>query len=118
MLSGEVKKPDGYCAACRKHFNTEGAFENHLKSKKHKESAAAFDKRKDKDLVKNNRMNRKPSESVEDNEDDDDGDMEVEEVDSDEWDEEGEGEPGMHGLIGFIRNELISGPTARSDVYS
>ena len=48
MLSGEVKKPDGYCAACRKHFNTEGAFENHLKSKKHRESAAAFDKRKDK----------------------------------------------------------------------
>ena len=48
MLSGEVNKPDGYCAACRKHFNTEGAFENHLKSKKHRESAAAFDKRKDK----------------------------------------------------------------------
>ena len=50
------------------------------------------------DLVKNNRINRKPSESVEENEDDD-GDMEVEEVDSDEWDEEGEGEPGMHRWI-------------------
>ena len=44
------------------------------------------------DLVKNNRMNRKPSESVEENEDDD-GDMEVEEVDSDEWDEEEEPVP-------------------------
>ena len=48
MLSGEIKTPDGYCAACRKHFNTEGAFENHLKSKKHREIAAAFDMRTDK----------------------------------------------------------------------
>ena len=52
MLSGEVKKPDGYCAACRKHFNTEKAFENHVKSKKHREIAAAFDKRRDKVLRK------------------------------------------------------------------
>ena len=95
MLSGEIKRPDGYCAACRKHFNTEGAFENHLKSKKHREIAAAFDKRTDKDVVENNRMNRKPSESIEDDDDDDNADMEVEEVDSDEWDEEeeGDGEP-------------------------
>jgi len=87
LLSGEVKKPDGYCAACRKHFNTEKAFENHVKSKKHREIAAAFDKRRDKDVVENNRVNRKPSESI-----GDDDDMEVEEVDSDEWDEEGEGD--------------------------
>lgn len=95
VLSGEIKTPDGYCAACRKHFNTEGAFENHLKSKKHREIAAAFDMRTDKDVVENNRMNRKTSESIEENDDvvdDDDKDMEVEEVDSDEWDEEGDGE--------------------------
>ena len=59
------------------------------------------------DLVKNNRMNRKPSESVEENEDDDDADMEVEEVDSDEWDEEGEGEPGMHDWIHQSNHENL-----------
>ena len=66
------------------------------------------------DLIKNNRMNRKPSESVEENEDDDDADMEVEEVDSDEWDEgDGEGEPGMHNWIHWS-NGVISGTVAQS----
>ncbi len=90
LLSGETKEPTGYCAACRKSFNTQKAYENHLASKKHKETAAKFDKKEDKDLIENNRLNRKPSESTADAEEMEE-DIEVEEVDSDEWDEFDEG---------------------------
>lgn len=89
VLSGEVKPPTGYCVSCRKSFNTEKAYENHLNSKKHKEIEVKFNKKKNKSVIANNRLNRKPS--VAEDDDDDQDDMEVEEVDSDEWDEEFEG---------------------------
>lgn len=90
-LSGEIKAPTGYCAPCRKNFSTEKAYENHLNSKKHREVATKFSQKKDAEVIANNRLNRKPSETMdEDAEESEDEDLEVEEVDSDEWEEEEE----------------------------
>jgi len=81
-----VKQPSGYCLYCRKSFNNQRAYANHVNSKKCKDQKAKFQKREDKMDVANNRLNRKPLDSEE--EEDDDDDLEVEEVDSDEWDED------------------------------
>ncbi len=89
-LSGEIAAPTGYCVCCRKSFNTEKAYDNHILSKKHKQTAAKFDEKKDKMEIQNNRLNRKPSESAEAMEEvaDEGDDGEVEEVDSDEWEDD------------------------------
>ncbi len=98
-LSGEVKEPTGYCVCCRKSFNNQRAYDNHLNSKKHKQIAAKFDKRDNKAEIANNRLNRKPSESSDVMEDADvEDDVEIEEVDSDEWDEEEEGTVGGEAI--------------------
>ena len=69
---------------CRKSFNTEKAYQNHIGSKKHREVAAKFELKKNADDIMENRLNRGPSESVEAEEemldDDDDEDLEMEEV--------------------------------------
>jgi hypothetical protein len=48
MMSGEIKEPTGYCAPCRKNFNTQSAYQNHLGSKKHRETAAQFEQKEGK----------------------------------------------------------------------
>lgn len=101
-----------YCLACSKSFSTEKAYVNHLKSRKHLEAQAAFDKRFDinPEELMNNRKNRRlereaeaeaaaeKQRQLEEEEDmmeaDDDDDEEIEEVDSDEWDEEDDDEEG------------------------
>jgi len=94
IASGEVKELANHCIACRKNFNTEKSYANHINSKKHKEMLLKVtpeqlenvkQKAKAKDVVV------KPVEAMEEEEDDED--MEVEEVDSDEWDEEEEPVP-------------------------
>jgi pre-60S factor REI1 len=86
-LSGEMDEPSGYCVCCRKSFNNQKAYDNHLNSKKHKQTASKFEAKDNKMEIANNRLNRKPSESTTDVvEEDSEG--EVEEVDSDEWDDE------------------------------
>ncbi len=118
VLSGEVKEPSGYCVCCRKNFNNRRAYENHLNSKKHKQTAAQFDAKTNKVTehlpiaffpefslasldfqveIANNRLNRKPSESdaaavPRDDHEDEEDEEEIEEVDSDEWDEFSGGE--------------------------
>lgn len=82
-----------YCKVCRKMFNTEKAFENHLKSKKHN---SLLNEQKldvsDEHLYKvevtshSEETSRKENESKDEAMTDDDSD--TEEVDSDEWDEE------------------------------
>ena len=37
-----------YCAACSRNFSTDKAFDNHMKSKKHIESARKFDMKENK----------------------------------------------------------------------
>lgn len=91
VLSGKVKAPTGYCVCCRKSFTTAKAYENHLNSKKHKDTEIQFEKRENRLEIQNNRLNRTPSETQNEDQDDvdDDEDFEdVEEVDSDEWEEE------------------------------
>lgn len=91
----EKKSTTIYCKVCRKTFNTEKAFENHLKSKKH--NASLNDQNldvSDEHLYKvevstlhreETSMKRTENEEVAT---DDDFDSEIVEVDSDEWDEE------------------------------
>ncbi len=105
VLSGEVKEPTGYCVCCRKSFNNQRAYDNHVNSKKHKQIAQKFEEKSNKvnklrsvyyvldtlcniDFsqmeIANNRLNRKPSESTSDVMEEDE---EIEELDSDEWEE-------------------------------
>ncbi|XP_044727648.1 zinc finger protein 622 [Chrysoperla carnea] len=79
-----------YCQACRKHFNTIAAYENHLNSKRHKDNTMIQDNMSDSvlsttsyDRVTFSKKMRRSSLSDEEN-------MEIEEVDSDEWDEDTE----------------------------
>lgn len=85
------------CKACRKTFNTEKAFENHLKSKKHNTSLNQQNLDiNDEHLYKVEVTTSQPQEKAiaeanskeEAMSDDDDDDSEIVEVDSDEWDEE------------------------------
>lgn len=92
----QVEKVDPalYCKACKKFFKTKNSHDNHLNSKKHKDSLKEFIE---------NHVNENDHETIEvcipaseaiknqtiEEEEDDDG-MDVESVDSDEWDENAE----------------------------
>lgn len=81
-----------YCSACRKQFISDKSYDNHLNSKKHKESAAKFEKEnegKDQDVAMKQVQTVEPKKPVVQAaviEDANDG--EVEEVDSDDWEED------------------------------
>ncbi|KAK7863935.1 hypothetical protein R5R35_012445 [Gryllus longicercus] len=79
-----------YCAICKKSFNTQNAYNNHLNSKKHKVEV-------EKSLHKPSHSPRadstKKSKSNVNEDMDVESDSEVEEVDSDEWEEENEDNP-------------------------
>jgi len=94
LLTGEVKEPTGYCPPCRKNFTTMKAYDNHVNSKKHKDTKAKFDLKTNKIEIENNRLNRKPTDDDDDTTLADDESV-VEEVDSDEWEEDNmiEGDP-------------------------
>lgn len=81
-----------YCAACSRNFSTDKAFDNHMKSKKHIESARKFDMKENKVDIVENRKNRKialEEEKIKQAEEEEDmEDEDIEEVDSDEWNEE------------------------------
>eukprot|EP00096_Caligus_rogercresseyi_P012549 TRINITY_DN5298_c0_g1_i1.p1 TRINITY_DN5298_c0_g1~~TRINITY_DN5298_c0_g1_i1.p1 ORF type:complete len:358 (+),score=94.54 TRINITY_DN5298_c0_g1_i1:40-1113(+) len=53
-LNGENKSESGYCHTCSKTFGNENAYDNHLKSKKHKEKASTEETRK---VALNNKKN-------------------------------------------------------------
>jgi len=84
IASGEVKESGNHCIACRKNFNTEKSYANHILSKKHKEMLLKVSP-KDLENVKQ-KVKAKEEETKEAEEDEEE--MEVEEVDSDEWDDE------------------------------
>ena len=68
LLNGEIKAPTGYCAACRKSFATEKAYENHLNSKKHLDAQKNFEAKENKHVIESNRRNRKLTEEMEEGE--------------------------------------------------
>lgn len=82
-----------FCKACQKFFKTKNAHDNHLASKKHKESLKVFLEynQNDEDNIEDIVVTEKASKVLEERqklkEQEDDG-MELEEVDSDEWEDE------------------------------
>ncbi|KAK9512505.1 hypothetical protein O3M35_000913 [Rhynocoris fuscipes] len=76
-----------FCKVCRKSFGSAPAFENHLNSKKHKDSFTLWtlDDKVNTDSISEPVMQSR-KEISENQEDSDDSD--IEEVDSDEWDED------------------------------
>uniref|UniRef100_A0A069DTG3 Putative c2h2-type zn-finger protein n=1 Tax=Panstrongylus megistus TaxID=65343 RepID=A0A069DTG3_9HEMI len=80
-----------FCKVCRKSFGSAPAFENHLNSKRHKESLINFTSDSiisvesiSEPLI----QSRKENKDTSDNDKDDDSD--IEEIDSDEWEEDEE----------------------------
>jgi len=101
-VSAEKQPNTGYCVVCRKNFSTEKAYANHIKSKKHLEAQAAFDKKDiNREELEMNRKNRKMAldekrkeELIEDDEDwEDEDDSDEEEVEEMEQDDEELGDP-------------------------
>lgn len=86
-----------FCKACKKFFKTKNAHDNHLNSKKHKDSLKSFlENHTNDDDVEEVKVSVPTAEVIEERRkqleeaEDDDDDMEVESVDSDEWDEDTE----------------------------
>lgn len=81
-----------YCSACRKQFISDKSYDNHLNSKKHKDSALKFEKEnqgKEQDIAMKQVKTVEPKKDVpQEVIMDDDDDCEVEEVDSDEWEDD------------------------------
>lgn len=77
-----------YCSACRKQFNTDQSYGNHLNSKKHKENIDKFEKENEGQsrdvLMKQTKSIEKKVDPEARMEDDND----VEEIDSDEWEDD------------------------------
>jgi len=113
--NGGTTSSSGYCVACSKNFSTEKAYINHVKSKKHLEASAVFDKKEgiNREELEMNRKNRKMAldekrreeqeammvdqdddEEWEDDDSDDDGEEVMDdEEEFDEDEEEGDGIP-------------------------
>ncbi|KAL3267379.1 hypothetical protein HHI36_011510 [Cryptolaemus montrouzieri] len=70
-----------YCKPCRKLFGNPNAYDNHLNSKKHKDSLKNYDESVD-DIKQGSNKNEKKNEVLDESEED------VEEIDSDEWEED------------------------------
>lgn len=83
-----------YCASCRKQFNSDKSYDNHLQSKKHKDNLEKLEAIAQADpsgsdapinVVTKTNVAEKAANDV-----GDDSDEDIEEVDSDEWDEDSE----------------------------
>jgi pre-60S factor REI1 len=85
-----------YCKACKKFFKTKNAHDNHLGSKKHRDSLKAFLENHANEDDQQIRVSVPTAEVIEEKrkqlgiEEDEDEDMDVESVDSDEWDDDTE----------------------------
>lgn len=83
-----------YCKACKKFFKTKNAHDNHLGSKKHKDSLKSFLENQLNEEEKDVRVSVPSAEILEQRkkqeEEEDDDSMDVESVDSDEWDDDTE----------------------------
>lgn len=83
-----------YCSACRKQFISDKSYDNHLNSKKHKDSASKFEKENEgrEDDVAMKQVNSVPKKHAPPNAVIEDVDAsasgDVEEVDSDEWEDD------------------------------
>lgn len=109
-----------YCAVCRKQFISEKSHQNHLNSKKHKESVQIAEKNGEHlgdqaDI----QMKQKSATKIESQDENEDA-MAVEDVDSDEWDEDFDNPIENHDCIfcGEHSEDLVENVKHMSTVHT